>query len=148
MITFDKFVKEGLFSSEYKNIVNKIYNYIMDNNNTFNLTDINIPGYSYETDYRQPKRIDTDIDVKMSYKDNNLGTIILKFNMNTVESKIKIKLKKSDIDASLYSDYYLYVDDIKMDVKNMEAMKLFKALEKRVKSRIKNDKDGKLNKIF
>lgn len=134
--TYDQY-NEGLFSSKYKNTVDRIYNYI--------------------------SRMDLDDIVEGRYHGNKSYNItIIKNNKNKDKDPygeeeweedeniaITLALKDNDNDLIFRAyDHILLINDDEVDVKRTEAKKLFNLVENRIKNRKEDEKRNRINAVI
>jgi hypothetical protein len=125
--TFDQFVNEGLFSSKFRNLVDKLYKYIL----TADLNTISGDSYNgYTFRINKNNKINKEQD---PYGEENWGDdVAVELNWHSSNSDFL-----SGIGVHIYE---LIINGDKANVANMEARKLFKAVERRFKYRDRDEK--------
>jgi hypothetical protein len=120
--TYQEYLNEGLFGSKYKNVVDKIYNYLTT--------------------------IDLDRDVEFGFKFGERSFIIKKQDKQEYnpmdpygeeeceEEDVVIELcKEFELDSWRDYNYFLYLNYEKVEVTNKEAKRLYKYVEDYINSR-------------
>ena len=124
---YNEFINEGLFSSKYKNIIDKIYNYI-DN-----------------------------IDIDDVIPEQNSYSIIIRsgginmerdpFGEEVLEDDLQIRITRS-YDYDSFPLYYLDMDGESVKANKWEIRKLYKLIEKKKELKNISRKEEKLNRSF
>lgn len=129
--SYNDFLNEGvfgkIFGSKYNDIYKKLYNYILNvniNNVTFqpdSFTD------TYTIIYKSGEKRDED-----------------PYGEEIWEDDVEIKLK-SIFNFEMGNDYYLYINDEFIPVRDWEARKLYKTVNKRFNNREDEERKKRVN---
>lgn len=134
LFTYNDYLNEGLFSSKYASLVDKIYNYILKINIDYIIKNRDRDNYSFIIKNKKPDDLDPYGEEIWEGED------------------IKVELQKEYTDNMFRDyDYKLFLNGDKVDVSNAEAKKLYNAIRERFDN-IKNDEKQKrinaaINKI-
>lgn len=136
--THKEFVNEGWFSSKYKPLVDKIYNYILE------MSDEEIKNIECRLEY-----LDT---IYIIHKRNNHNLDIDPLGEEDWEGDLSIEVKK------VYNFDYVYrlcINEDRIDAYETETKKLYKLIEKRKKiikkgeeSIKKSEKENRINNLL
>jgi hypothetical protein len=117
--SYNDFIKEGIFTSNFKDIIKKLYDYIL----TMDLKDITRDKDDFTFSIKRRNKIDP-------YDEEDWGQYPDKKDILVKIRKTWMRRNRVMIELGI-DRYELYINTDKVDATNLEIRKLYKLLEKR-----------------